>query len=186
MKFRRRRFRRFGPFQPRARRLEQRVRHELRRANELVESGQFLEAADVFEHLAAIFRKRGMPQFPQLLIQAGRARINGGDQETGTERIKTGIIALLEGGRLVRLARLRPGLQEFFLSRKLDAGWQEIQRLLDQAGLSTPTPARVQTARLPAKCPYCGASIILEELEESNTKDAICGYCGSLVQADES
>ncbi len=187
MNFRRRRFPRFNPLRPRRfRRAEIWIRRELRHAHELGEQGQFLESAAAFERLAQASQARGLPQYPQFLIQAGRAKINGGDHDAGIERIKAGIRALLDAGQLERIARLRPCLREFFLSQKLDVGWQEIQLLLDQAGISTPITSRVPSGRLPSKCPYCGASIIPEDLEEVGTKDARCGYCGSRVQAEKS
>jgi hypothetical protein len=185
MHFRRRRFQPSNPPLRRAlRRAGVRVRRELRLAHSLAENGQFLESANIFERLAQAAQSRGLPQYSQLLIQAGRARINGGETSAGAERIKTGIRALLDAGRIERVSRLRPMLQEFFHLHGLDSEWQAIQSQLDEVGLLNSATPHLTDLRLPAKCPYCGGSLIPEELEEVGVRGAICGYCGSLVQAE--
>ncbi len=185
MGYRRRRIRRILPFRrwgPRP--LANKALRELKRAHLLKEEGRHLEAAIIFEQLALGAQMRNLPQHPLLLLQAGRSHIQGGKPEKGVHQIKTAIGVLVETGQAGRAAQLRPGLQALFETHNLESSWQEIENLLQQAGVG-PQPHTINGLKLPSKCPYCGASLVPEELGEVTREEAVCGYCGSYVQAGD-
>jgi hypothetical protein len=164
--------------------LANKVIRELRHAHELQEQGKHLEAAAIFEQLARKAQLRILPQFPQLLLQAGKSNIQGGDHATGVDQIKTALGVLVEFGRSERVAHLQPGLRALFIEYGLEPSWQDIHNFLQDVGIGSQTRP-LQGLRLPSKCPYCGANLVPEELDDISSEAAVCGYCGSNVQASE-
>ena len=186
MGFRRRRFGRlFAQSRRVPRPLATKVIRDLRRAHQLKEQGNHLEAAAIFEQLAGKARLQSRPQYPQLLLQAGRSHIQGGDPEKGAGQIKTALGVMVEVGRLESIARLQPGLRALFMEYELGSSWQDIQTFIQQLGIGSQTRLSKEL-KLPSKCPYCGASLVPGELDEISSSAAVCGYCGSTVQAGES
>jgi ribosomal protein S27AE len=60
----------------------------------------------------------------------------------------------------------------------------EIRDALAAHGRSlSPQPGSPAEPRLPAKCPYCGGSVLASEVEWIDERSAICDYCGSPLQA---
>jgi hypothetical protein len=49
-----------------------------------------------------------------------------------------------------------------------------------QAGSENPAELR----KLPLKCPNCGGSVHPDELEWTDSRSAICDYCGSILETE--
>jgi hypothetical protein len=44
--------------------------------------------------------------------------------------------------------------------------------------------SRAKIAKLPPECPNCGGSVHPDELEWTDSRSAICDYCGSILQTE--
>ena len=60
----------------------------LRRAHDLMHTGNYHEAAQQYQALAEGAEKRQLPQAPQLFLQAGRAWFEAGDSKSGLASIQ--------------------------------------------------------------------------------------------------
>jgi hypothetical protein len=170
-----------------ARPLGARARRLLLQAHQFLAAGQQDAAADIFEQLAEGARQRDLPQYPQLLLQAGRANILSGATDRGTAQIKTAFEFLLTHGREAQVRRLAPGVRTFLQSHELDSTWKALEQLLHEAKLHIDSgmPAPAEAGRLPSKCPYCGGTLNPAEVEWALVGGAICTYCGSVVQGED-
>src|ERR1700690_1381319 len=63
----------------------------LQRANQLMSAGNYIEAASAYEQLARAAEARGGPRAPFFYIQAGRARVMGGQTAGGLEYLQRGL-----------------------------------------------------------------------------------------------
>jgi hypothetical protein len=175
------------PLQPGERILNPRWQRELRRANHLLNVGQHSSAAEIFLSLAQRAGDGGiMEPAAFLFLQAGRAALFAEDFKSAFEHARTGLDMLAEQGRW--LALRREG--ERFAEGLEDAGQAEAAAELQewlQRSLAAVDPAQATVAqepppgRLPEKCPYCGASMSLEQV---SARAAECQYCGSVVVAE--
>lgn len=165
--------------------LPDKVHKELRRANQLSEQGDHLNAAVIFERLANKALDRGMlRQGPMLLLQAAQAYILAEEIDKGIDLSKQGFGYLAEAQRWEKIRIL--GTRA--VSTLTDAGYkteaEDMNKWLDQlmsAGNSKFGNANLQKGKLPAKCPYCGAPIRSDEVSWIDNNTAECVYCGSAV-----
>jgi len=154
----------------------------LRQAHRMVEMGDFIPAARLFETLAEGALQRGLPQYPLLLLQSARARIQGGEINAGLAALHTAFESLVHAGRLGSARNLAPGTRQFLDAQGLADAWQPIEELLDGAGSAPVGTAPTAPIRLPAKCPYCGGTLHPAEVERTPDGGAVCPYCGSVVE----
>jgi hypothetical protein len=164
--------------------LGNRARRLLLQAHALQQSGQQAEAAAIFDQLAEAARRRKLPQYPLLLLQAGRAHIMAGDKQGGIALLTASFQSLISIGQLGRLRKLAPGVQRFLQSQGMQPAWEQLNTLLLEAGISMDNAVDMASGppRLPSKCPYCGGTLNPSELERTSSGDALCLYCGSVVQ----
>jgi|YNPBryBLVA2012_1023415.scaffolds.fasta_scaffold00402_10 hypothetical protein len=174
------------PLRPLRRGLLPQVPPLLQRANQLLASGQYVQAAEAFESLADAAQSRGGVRAPLLFLQAGRARILAGETAAGLARLKQGLSLLAAhadwpglqrvGGRVLTELNER-GLvreaaeMEAWLKATLPAG-----SVVFAERSATPKP------QLPTHCPSCGAALRPDEVEWLDEVTAECAYCGSPVR----
>ncbi len=160
----------------------------LRRAHSLMEQGKFKQAGAIFDDLATGAENRGLPRASQLKLQAGRSWLLAGKTEQGLDRLKDGLGLMAAYGQSDRLS----AVSQRILGELKDNGFEEEAKQLEpsirdllskaqQSGVSTQT--RKSLPILPSICPKCGAAIHPEEVEWINNWQAICDYCGSILQA---
>ncbi|MEJ2012473.1 MAG: hypothetical protein P8X64_09665 [Anaerolineales bacterium] len=161
-----------------------RARRMLLQAHTLLQAGKHADAAALFDQLAQGAQQRNLPQYPQLLVQAGRAHILAGDQEDGIVRLTDAFQSLIDLARVERLRKLAPSVQRFLQSQGMEPAWAQLETMLMEAGISIDGPEFEVTVpdRLPAKCPYCSGTLNPSEVERTSGGDALCLYCGSVVQ----
>jgi hypothetical protein len=193
--FRRRPFlRRRRPFSPRPgipRDLPPAAREALRhlkRAHDLLAQGQPADAAVIFDELAETGAKRGLPRAPQLYLQAGQAWIEAGEVERGVQRLNKGLDLMDQMQQLRRLPvvshRILNELRDRGLTDHAAALEAKIRPMLAAHGLSSiPASSSAAKPQLPAKCSYCGGTILPDEVEWFDNQQASCTYCGSLLEA---
>jgi hypothetical protein len=171
----------------------------LQRANRLMEVGDFVNAAPIYEQLGRGAHDQGHPrQAAHLYMQAGRAFIFSGQVQQGQILLREGlgILAQAEQWEAFDRAGAR-AVGELDLHGQPQAA-QDLAKWIEsirQDRTKTTLPPQessesgrlgaVETrrARLPLKCPSCGAPLRPDEIEWFDDITADCAYCGSGIQA---
>jgi hypothetical protein len=165
-----------------------RASQELVQANQMMESGDYLGAAEQFEAIARMAEARGGRHGPQFYLQAGRARLLAGQNEAGLAQLKHGLSLLVSRAEWLRLHRAGQRIVGELTQRGLTKEATEVSDFLNSnlpGNFSAPnavSPARKPV--LPTHCPSCGAALRPDEVEWLDESTAECAYCGSPVRKD--
>lgn len=163
--------------------------HRLRQANQLMSDGRFGGAASIYEELADEAQAQGVWRSPQLNLQAGLGWLMAGEPAVGMSRILKGLRLMPEMGQASRLpvvaARILRNLRDHGLEDEAASLENELGPLLAEGEVrrGEVNTSLASRSKLPAKCPYCGGSLLADEIEWVDSQSAICDYCGSLIQA---
>lgn len=160
----------------------------LRRANQALSVGNWLEAANSYEQLARAADARGGPRAPFFYIQAGRCKILSGRVVDGLQDIERGLGLFAMRGQLAKASNIGQRITYELNGRGLKAEAQRITDYLKEIvpGFGAPQvqPAEGRHPALPAHCPGCGAPLRPDEVEWQDDVTAVCEYCGSPVHQD--
>lgn len=173
------------PFKPRGpllrgRALHPRLRRELRRANHLMAIGEHVNAAQIFISLAEQARDSGIVYpAPMLFLQAAHAYLLSDSFELSLAQARTGLDLLAAQERWQALKR--EGHRYILALEGTDRADGEKLRAWLHEQLQGKTFEEQPSALLPDKCPYCGASMSLEQINAGGGRAAECQYCGSVV-----
>jgi hypothetical protein len=174
-----------GPLLP-GRVLNPRLQRELRRANHLLAVGDHANAAQIFVALGEQARDRGfIYPAPMLFMQAAHAFLLGDafDLSIQNARIALEMLAGQERWRALDFEGQR-------YMQELDSAGQkeEAQKLRGELKENLKAQPAGETAveaekekSLSEKCPYCGASLSLEQINAGGGQAAECVYCGSVI-----
>ena len=160
----------------------------LRRANQLLASGHYEDAAGIFEQFARGAVSRNGPRAPWFLLQAGQARLLGGQIPAGMAHIMQALGLFAERGQFQRLYHAGMRFAAELKVRGMQAEMKQIEDYLKTtlpagfvpsvgSGAAKPRPV------LPTNCPGCGGPIRSDEVEWADESTAECPYCGSAVRA---
>lgn len=163
------------------------VSPELRHANALMESGQFLEAASAFAHIAKQTERQRGPRAPIFHLRAGRAYAQADVPSKAMPHLKKGL-------SMIAIRRDWAPLQRFG-QRTVDelnelghtAEAQEIADYLASVlpkGLAQTAPPSDERVSLPTRCPGCGAPVRADEVEWIDNQTAECVFCGNPVRGE--
>lgn len=187
--FQRRPRRPFGPFRPGPRGA---MRHpRLARAERLLAAGNFAEAAEIFDKLSDEAEERGMlDPAGDLAMRAARCYLHLDDLDKADERAERAIRLFIKARRPRKVRRLLPkvlqALEQHGRQADADALRQEVEEAFQ--GLMARQPpgpiAAHMAARLPARCPNCGAPIKPKEVSWIGPGTAECPYCGSTIKPE--
>jgi uncharacterized Zn-finger protein len=164
---------------------------ELRRAHQLLESGDHANAAVLFERLAASAHDRGVIRLaPQLYFQAGRARLLSGDLEEGKKQILVGLGLLADEERWDTLQRSGGRLEQEIPDMGYTQLAEEVGRWIEDALTKEDAPslkkrtseAEAQRRGLPLTCPKCAGPLHPVDVDWFDSKAAECPYCGGLIK----
>ena len=159
----------------------------LRRAHDLMLSGNYYEAAQQYQALAEGAEKRQLPQAPQLFLQAGRAWFEAGDSNAGLANIQKGlnILRIFRGFKRLNVVgyRIQSELDEkgFAHEASVIGGYLKQMRL-DHDLKDIRISRDMRGSKLPVKCSQCGGSIIPDQVERFKDGSAQCDYWGSVIQ----
>jgi len=160
----------------------------LKQAFELMELGNYAQAAQIFEQLAIAAENRMGPRAPFLFIQAGRALIQLNENEKGTAHIRHGLELLANSGRFPQFYRAGNRVVQELKMRGLENEALEISKMFGGQGpasVESPTRHRPDAvAKLPSHCPACGGPLRSDEADWIDPFNAECPYCGSPIRAD--
>lgn len=171
------------------------VRQALVHANDLMASGQFAEAAAIFDRLSDEAQQRDMPiRAADLALQASRAHFAADAIEAALDRVSRALRLFVTGGRPGRIPLVLPKMMAALRQKGYDAQAerlkQEAAQVLEEAGIpfgeampGIPQPTTERRGTLPARCEGCGAPLIPDEVEWHDAHTAECPYCGTLAKA---
>jgi hypothetical protein len=162
----------------------------LQHSNQLMASGQYDEAAGIFEQFANGALARNGPRAAWFLLQAGQARLQAGQVQQGMAHLQRGLGLLAGSGQFQRLYHAGNRFIAEFKARGLVAEAQQIEILLQTslpAGFTPGAGDSMERSRplLPTNCPSCGGSLRPDEVEWADGMTAECPYCGSAVRAEK-
>jgi hypothetical protein len=168
----------------RGRQLNPRLQRELRRANHLLAVGEHANAGHIFQDLAERARDHDIVYpAPMLFMQAAHAFLLGEAFEPSLENARLGLdmLAAQERWRALRFESDRYLSELEAAGKKAEAAELRTHLSSHSAQAESVTQEEVQETTLPEKCPYCGASMSLEQINAGGGRAAECTYCGSVV-----
>ena len=164
----------------------QRVPPALRRANQLMETGNYPEAALAFEKIASRTEVRRGARAPIFHLRAGRAYILANDVIKGMPHLKRGLSALAAKHQWEPLHRFGQRAVDELKELNLNQEADEVAAFLAD---KLPENAREQKAdshpALPIQCPACGAPLRLDEVMWIDQDTAECAFCGNPVRGED-
>ncbi len=157
----------------------------LRRANQLMSSGDFAGAATALEQLARAAEARGGPRAPFFYIQSGRARVMAGQAPAALESLERGLGLFAARGQFGRVTNFGTRLVAELNQKGLTKEAAEINgymKTLVPNWSGGGGPGSGKRALLPASCPGCGAPVHPDDVEWIDELTAACAYCGTPVR----
>ncbi len=163
-----------------------RVPPALRRANELMDAGNYAEAALAFEKIARRADARRGSRAPIFYLRAGRAYILNEDVEQGMGHLRKGFTKMAKKQHWEPLHRFG----QRAISELKELGYEkEAQEIADYLGRALPEKPPTEKAesrpQLPTQCPSCGAPIRSDEVAWLDQKTAECVLCGNPVRGED-
>ena len=159
----------------------------LRRANQLMASGDYGAAAAAFEDLASRAEGRNGPRAPWFYLQAGRARLAMDQADTAMGHFQRGLALFAAARRFGRLYGAGQRVAQELNAKGLTKEAQIISDYvkanvpaLPEGGASTPHPK----VALPTHCPACGGPVRSDEADWIDDSTAECPFCGSPVRGE--
>jgi hypothetical protein len=165
----------------------------LRRANRLMEAGQYEQAFPIWKRLADGTARHGMPvRAANLYLQASRARLEMGSS-TGAAAADAAALArraihlLVNAGQGQRagamLSRIIQALENKGFHEEAVSLRAEVTALLGQVGAAQKAPAQAR-GTLPTRCPSCSGPVRSDEVSWVDDRTAECTYCGLPIRAE--
>lgn len=158
----------------------------LQRANNLLDKGEYLRAAEAFEQLADTAEKRGGPRAPMFFLQAGRAHLLAGNHAAAVDHFQHGLGLFAERGQggkvMLAGARILAELNQRGLKKEAEELKAFLHELLPGPINFHEGAAPAKRPVLPTHCPSCGAALRPDEVEWLDDVTAECAYCGSPVR----
>lgn len=159
----------------------------LQRANQMLASGDYENAAIAFKELAQGAEDRFPQRAPFLYMEAGRAAILSGETKIGVAHLRRGLTLLASQGRIHRMKVFGQRAIDELQARNLHAEAEEIANLLDgnlPKEIQAEQPVNAKKPILPTHCPSCGAAVRPNEVEWLDEVTAECDYCGSPMRGE--
>ncbi len=176
--------RRRPPRGPRGRQLNPRLQRELRRANHLMSIGDHANAAEIFIQLAEHARDRAIHgPGAMLLMRAAHAYLMAGRVQDADTQFERALKAFEAAGHIPAAMREGQRYAEMLEGEGYPDEAQALRETLAQRFSGNPASEEPEEDQgtFPEKCPYCGASMSLEQISSRGARVAECHYCGSVV-----
>jgi hypothetical protein len=157
----------------------------LQHANQLMLAGRSVEAMQAFEQLAHGAEERYSERAPFLYLEAGRAAMLAGQNQTGVAHFRRGLTLLASQGRHMRMQMLGGRILRELRDHGLIPEAEEIARMLTDNLPHQRAESEAVAERkpvLPTHCPNCGGAVRPDEVEWLDEITAECAYCGSPVR----
>lgn len=172
-----------------SRQLNPKLQKELKRANHLLQNGEHKNAAQIFLILGENAQDRGI-LFPAAMLfsQSAKANLLADEVQESLKQIQRGLNLFAANHRW---RAFQDEGQEFIIALQNSGFEGEAEELtLWMRDKSVDFPGNIngrESSKIifPNKCPYCGASMSLEQIKSSRQSATECKYCGSVVLAQQ-
>ena len=184
-----RRPRRPPPMRPRVRRgpLPRRdaALRMLRRANRLMESGQYAQAYPLFKRLAEGAVRHGMPvRAANLYLRSAHARLEMGGAQDAVAMARQAMHLLMGVGQTEKVRMVQVLVDALEEKGYHDEAVNLRAELNALAGGEVVTQVARGRGTLPTSCPSCGGPLRADDVTWIDDHSAECPYCGSAVRAE--
>ncbi len=156
----------------------------------LMQAGEFDKAAERFYTLAQEAEKRGRSGGAgELYLRAARCYLEAGNVDRADDCAEQAIHLLIKARRVRRVRQVLPKvLRALERNGRHDDAERlraEVETAFRGRQMMFPPAQEQAAARLPTKCPACGAPLRPDEVSWTGPTTAECPYCGSIVRAEE-
>lgn len=159
---------------------------ELRRANALMESGQYAEAARAFERIATQAERRRGARAPIFYLRAGLAYAHAHKPTQALTHTRKGLEIITARRDWEPLQRFGQRAINEFKQLGYEKEANEITAYLDARITSPPVASATEKhIHIPTNCPACGAPLHPHDLDWLDEKTAECVYCGNLFRGED-
>lgn len=170
-----------GPAVTGARQAEQRA---LRRAQRLMETGQYAQAYPALKRLADGAARDETPvRAAHLYAQAARARMEMGGAPDATALAQRAVQLLAGAGQVNRASVLLARLIQALRTQGCHDLAISLRAEVAALGGSTPPVPPARQGVLPARCPSCAGMVRPDEVSWIDDRSAVCGFCGAALCA---
>jgi hypothetical protein len=158
-------------------------------ANEYAATGNYAAASLAYEDLAIGAENRDGPRAPWFLLQAGRMRLLGGQNQVAMVHFERGLNMLASRGQWQQFHTAGERIVQELTSRGHADLAEKINALLkttSPAGFPPVSQSGTQKSSkvLPTNCPTCGGPLRVNEVDWLDDITAECPYCGNSVRVD--
>ena len=168
------------------------ARQELVRANRLMETGDFANAAVLYSQLARTLHDLGrLRQAARLYVQSARALRLSGQIKPALETYQQGLGLFVQAGAWQAFERVGGRALAELRQQNQSQAADELSSWIQTTRQSRPPESVVAAGgeaaprkKLPLKCPSCGASVRPDDVEWIEDGYAECGYCGSTLAVE--
>jgi hypothetical protein len=165
------------------------LQRELKRANHLMQKGEHRNAAQIFQQLGENSQDKGI-LFPaaMLYMQAATAFLLASKAEQALDQARRGLELLGSNNRWRAYSEERTRILQAFE----DGGYEDEAAQISKWSQESNNKVKEKISEpiasdneIPSKCPYCGASLSLEQIKNTRHSVTECKYCGSFVVAGQ-
>lgn len=156
----------------------------LRRANQLMSSGDFAGAASALEQLARAAEARGGPRAAFFYVQTGRAQVMAGQTAIAMDNLQRGLGLFATRGQFGKLINFGNRLVAELTQRGLASEARKLTEYMKTLApdFSAGDAAHAKRPPLPTTCPGCGAPLRPDEVDWTDEITAECAFCGTPVR----
>jgi hypothetical protein len=159
---------------------------DVARANQLMASGQPMQAAVLFMQLAGQMKISGHPrQAANLHAQAAHAWLGAGAEKRAMNQAGMAMQMFARLGMVQRAQEFKSD----FMQRLREGGKQTSADAINRAydtvvAVVDPQPENKKHCTLPPACPHCGAPLRSDEVDWIDDHSAECGFCCGVTQTN--
>jgi hypothetical protein len=158
----------------------------LNQANQLQRSGQFGQAAPLFQRLAQEMANLNHPRrAANLHAQAAHCYADSGNAVNALSQARTAMNLFIQYQMMERTPRFYSNITRKFQARGMDQAAASLQAEFGGAVDALPVAAQpVQPkprGHLPNACPKCGAPVRSDDVDWIDDASAECPYCGTVL-----
>ena len=167
------------------------IRRHIMQANLMMDAGQYLDAAFIFEDLSEQLLEKGMcHQAANLAGRAASAYLLNDNALMAVEVVKNAVNICIENGQPAQAARLtRRAIAELYaqnyasLAEELHA---DVNEKLKSNGktLLRHTIGTRPLVKLPTQCPACRGPVRTDDINWIDTTSAECAFCGNVIRGE--
>jgi hypothetical protein len=160
--------------------------NDVARANQLMASGQPMQAAVLFMQLAGQMEVAGrLRQAANLHAQAAHALINVRNEQRAMNQAGQAMQLFARLGMVERAQEFKANFSRHLQEAGYESSADSIGRAYNTVvAVVDPQPEQKKRGSLPPACPHCGAPVRSDVVEWIDEQSAECGFCSGVVNTN--